>query len=97
MKSCYTFINIKITKWLHCLTKGIISGLPIYYSLNGAYLERIINFDNYIGTIEMNFETDFAYYLDYIILNQSNEPNANSYDDLIMVFPKIYDMIFKTN
>ena len=91
------YLNKLGETWSYCLTKGIISGLPIYYSLNGAYLERIINIDNYFGTNEAKLEADFANYLDYIISNHSSALNTNSYDDLIMIFPKTYDMIFKTN
>jgi hypothetical protein len=90
--------------WSYCLTKGIISGLPLYYTLNGSYLERINNIDNHFGTIERNYDTDFKYYLDYIIKNQTDPTNptdltnpTNLIDNIKMVYPKIYDIIFKTN
>jgi hypothetical protein len=91
------YLNKFGESWSYCLTKGLISGLPIYYSQNGSYSERMANIDHYFGTIESNYENDFAFYLDYIIKYQSETPNTNSYDNLIMVYPKIYDMIFKKN
>lgn len=84
--------------WSYSLTKGLVSALPLMYSYNGAYIARVKELDAYfkVDNTTVGLDNIFENFLDYIIINQSKEPNPNSYDDLDIVFPKFYDMILKS-
>ncbi len=83
--------------WSYCLTKGLVSGLPLLYSYNGSYTTRVKKLDAYFRVDDtiVDINNIFENYLDYIIANQSTEPNTKSYDNLDIIFPKMYDIIFK--
>ena len=91
-----TYINNWAETWSYSLTKGLMSCLPIIYTSNGSYIERVEQTDNHFKITDDNYFEIFENMLDYIINNQHMFCEKILYPNEIH-FPKLYDMIFRTD
>lgn len=63
--SCLLYLNIIGETWCYSLTKGLISGLPLFYNNIGSFKERIyksnqFNYICYNNEEEINLDIDFT-------------------------------------
>jgi hypothetical protein len=88
------FLNNYAETYSYAITKGINTGLPLFYTAIGAVEERlsVLNEPRFIKTTNIGINGDFYKFLDFIV-NNCNNKNLETFE-LIKVNTQFYNELF---